>query len=41
MEFETILLLAILGIGTLLLNKKVIKSDWSSTKDSKAVKKRV
>lgn len=30
MEFETIIVVAILFIGVLYLNRDVIKSDWSS-----------
>ncbi len=36
MEFETVLLIAILVAGTIILNKKVIKSDWFPTKDRDA-----
>ena len=33
MEFETILLILILILGTIFLNKEVIKGDWFNPKD--------
>ena len=33
MEFETILLILILLLGTIILNKEVIKGDWFNPND--------